>query len=523
MRGSDGTRMDREQMNSIARPVKEISLEQLSAELASGRRSPVGLTADYLARIAELDRDGPRLRSVIETNPDALEIAIEMKRELQANRRRGPLHGVPILIKDNIDTSDAMSTTAGSLAMSGVKPSADAIVVTRLRASGAVLLGKTNMSEWANARGAHGTGGWSARGGLTRNPYVLDRSASGSSSGSAVAVAASLCAAAVGTETDGSILCPAAVCGVVGLKPTVGLVSRTGVIPLANSQDTPGPIARNVRDCALLLDAMAGADPQDPATLAAPDSQRSDYAGRLDPSTLHGCRLGLMEAFLPAHAGIRAAYESALSILAKAGATLVRITDLPDLALMREHERFVMLTELKAGLNDYLGRAGAGAPRNIKDLTEFNKRHSREEMPWFQQERLEQAERMPDLSAPEYLFARQECLRLAKYSGIDALIGAHGLDALIAPTTQPAGVIDLALGDPAGIHSCTMAAVAGTPGITVPAGHWLGLPLGLSFYGQAWQEQRLLNLALGFEQISAARQAPTYRKSIEDNMPAIIV
>ena len=496
--------------------IVERSLQELSADLAAGGSSSVDLLRQYAQRIETLDRQGPRLTSVIEMNPDALAIALKLDAERRAGKVRSPLHGLPILLKDNIASADLMATTAGSLAMLGARAPEDAALVRRLRAAGALVMGKTNLSEWANARGSGSSSGWSARGGLTRNPYALDRSASGSSSGSAVAVAASLCAAAVGTETDASILSPAAVCGIVGLKPTVGLISRQGIIPLAQSQDTAGPMARSVRDCAMLLDALAGPDPADPATLRNPRHRANNYAAALDAGALKGARLGVLRQFF---VGPQApAYEAALAALRRAGAVLVDPLQLPDLALLREHERTLMLHELKAGLNDYLRWLGPDSPvRCLADVIAFNQRHAASELAWFGQDRLELAQTMGDLNHPAYLAARNACLHLTSDQGIEALLLQHRLDALIAPTTGPAWRVQLGQGDPAMLHSCSFAAVAGTPGITVPAASWRGLPLGLSFYAAAWSEQKLLNLGHAFEQATQARQRPGYFPCIEDS------
>jgi len=496
--------------------VDERGFQELGAELALRRTTAIALVQAYLRRIARIDRRGPRLRSVIELNPDARKIARGLDAEQHAGRVRGPLHGMPVLIKDNIGTHDRMATTAGSPALVGATPADDAVVVQRLRAAGAVILGKTNLSEWANARGSGSSAGWSGRGGLTRNPYALDRSASGSSSGSAAAVAASLCAAAIGTETDGSILSPSAVCGIVGLKPTTGRISRRGIVPLAHSQDTAGPMARNVRDCAMLLGVLADPDPQG----ALGHSLLHDFGAALNADALRGARLGMMLPFFDTPVGVGAVYASALQALKRAGAVLVDALPLPDLALLRMHERTVMLHELKAGLGAYLARLPPCAPvHSLAEVIAFNRRHASTAMAWFGQDRLEAALASGALTDSAYLSARAVCLQLARDDGIDGLLQRHRLDALIAPTTGPAWCIDLVHGDPPIAHSASLAAVAGTPGITVPAGDLHGLPLGLCFYGAAWSEPRLLDLAFAFEQATLCRRPPRYLKHIDTTMP----
>jgi len=502
-------------MNTIQ--VEERSLADLQADMAAGRTDAQQLVAAYTGRIEALDRSGPRLASVIELNPDALAIARALDAERRDKGSRGPLHGMPILIKDNIDTFDRMQTTAGSLALSGSRPATDAFVVQRLRAAGAVILGKTNLSEWANIRSGQSSSGWSARGGLTRNPHALDRSASGSSSGSAVAVAASLCAAAVGTETDGSILSPASVCGIVGLKPTVGLISRSGIVPIAHSQDTAGPMARSVRDCALLLGALVGHDPLDGAMQGRAASSPHDYLPALDAGALKGARLGVARQFFGFHDGVERAFVPVLAALQKAGAVLVDPVTLPGIDTISDAELTVLLYELKADLNAYLQRAGSSAPvKSLADVIAFNERYADREMKWFGQDLFIKAQAKGPLTDAGYLQARALCLRVAREEGIDAVMREHRLDALIAPTGGPAWPSDLVLGDHyVGGGSTSPAAIAGTPAITVPAGQVHGLPVGLSFFAQAWSEARLLGLAYAFEQLTQARRAPAYVASID--------
>jgi len=491
--------------------VEELSLVDTDRLLNSGSLTSEYLVKQYLQRIGRVDRDGPCLASVIELNPEADSLAQALDKERVALGRRGPLHGVPVLIKDNIDTADRMQTTAGSLALLGNRAAEDAFLVQQLRAAGAVILGKTNLSEWSNGRGLHSVSGWSSRGGLTRNPYALDRSASGSSSGSAVAVAASLCSVAIGTETDGSLLSPAAVCGVVALKPTVGLISRQGVIPISSSMDTPGPIARSVHDCALLLNALVGMDGNDPATCDSSRFAPPDFAAGLDANALRGARLGVVREFFGFHQKSDEVYSAVLSALAQAGAVLIDPVQLPTSERLIQAKRTVFLYEMKAGLNRYFQRQGAQCPmKNLSEVIEFNRLHGTQVMPWFGQELLVMAQSMGELTDQAYLQALVICKQEALTDGIEAILGTQYLDALIAPTDGPAWKTDFVLGDHFVGGSTTPAAVAGTPSITVPAGHLRGLPLGLSFFAERWSDAKLLGLAYAFEQILRARVPPRY-------------
>jgi len=488
----------------------EVTIDGLRERMDSGRETARSIVGKYAARIEAVDRGGPAIRSVIEMNPDADALADALDRERAGGRIRGPLHGIPVLIKDNIDTADRMATTAGSLALVGAKPPEDAFVVRKLREAGAVILGKTNLSEWANIRSNRSTSGWSGRGGLTRNPYALDRNTSGSSSGSAAAAAASLCAAAVGTETDGSIVSPSSLNGIVGIKPTVGLVSRRGIIPIAHSQDTAGPMARTVRDAALLLGAMAGADPADPATARAP-REPVDYTKALDPEGLRGARIGVARRRFGFHPDVDAIMERAIGVLRQRGAVLVDPADEGNGERFGDAEFTVLLYELKADLNAYLERLGPGAPvHSLKEIIDFNERHRKEEMPYFGQENFLSAEAKGPLTSPEYLEALEKCRRLAGKEGIDALMDKHRLDAVLAPTGGPAWLTDLVNGDHFSGGSSSAAAVAGYPNITLPAGFIFGLPVGLSFFGRAWSESVLIRIAYAFEQATLVRRPPGF-------------
>jgi amidase len=494
----------------------EASVAELQEAMTAGRVTSKQLVQRYLARIKAVDQAGPRLNSVIEVNPDALEIAAALDRERKAKGPRGPLHGIPVLVKDNIATADRMETTAGSLALVGAKPPRDAFLVGRLREAGAVILGKTNLSEWANIRSTRSTSGWSARGGLTRNPYALDRNTSGSSSGSGASIAASLAAVAVGTETDGSITSPSGMNGLVGVKPTLGLVSRAGIIPIAHSQDTAGPMARTVADAAALLTAMAGSDPRDGATGDA-SVHATDYSKVLDRQALRGARIGVIRGqfTLPRNDLAAAVLEKGLQAMREQGAILVEIPEMPSAGKYAQSEIDVLLTELKADLAAYLAEYAPGAEvKTLADVIAFNERHADREMPYFGQELFLRAQAKGGLDSAEYRDALAANHRLSRAEGIDKALADYNVEALVAPTNQPAWLTDFIKGDASGGGFSQPAAVAGYPHITVPAGYVQGLPVGLSFVGTAWSEPRLLAIAYAFEQATHARKPPTFAKTV---------
>lgn len=491
--------------------LEEVSLVALQAAQANGRWTAVGIVEGYLARIEAIDRRGPSINAVIELNPDAVSIARQLDEERRAGRVRGPLHGIPILLKDNIDTADRMRTTAGSLALAESIAPRDAFLVERLRAAGAVIIGKTNLSEWANFRSTRSTSGWSGRGGQTRNPYALDRNPCGSSSGSGAAVAASLCAAAIGTETDGSIVCPANANSLVGIKPTLGLVSRSGIIPIAQSQDTAGPMARSVADAAVLLSALTGADPRDPATVASRGRVGTDYTRFLDPRGLRGARIGVARNYFGFSERVDRLLEEALAVMKAEGAVLVDPVNDPTRGAYDDTELEVMLYEFKAGLNAYLKTLGPAVQvRTIQDVIAFNEQNREREMPWFGQELMVRAAGMGPLTAPAYRRALARNLRLSRQSGIDAMLRPDRLDAIIAPTGGTPWKTDLINGDHFSGGFSTPAAVAGYPHLTVPAGYLHGLPVGISFFAGAWQEGKLIRIAYAFEEATRHRRPPRY-------------
>ena len=498
----------------------EITIDDLQKALQSGQYSSRSVTEKYQARIQEIDKAGPMVNSVIELNPEALQIADALDQERKLKGPRGPLHGIPVLIKDNIDTSDRMNTTAGSLALVGSRPPNDAFVAAQLRKAGAVILGKTNLSEWANIRSSHSTSGWSGRGGLTRNPYALDRNPCGSSSGTGAAVSANLCVAGVGTETDGSVVCPASANGLVGLKPTVGLVSRSGIVPISHSQDTAGPMARTVRDVAILLGAMAGADPQDPATAdrqgkLSPDYALPDYTRFLDPAGLKGARLGVVRKYFGFNDAVDQLMDSLIGEMKRAGAEIVDPADIPTIGRFDDSEMTVFLYELKVDLGTYLAHRPGSSVKSLKDVIEFNERNRGREMPYFGQDIFLKSEQKGPLSTREYLDALALNHQLSRVEGIDLVMDKFKLDALVAPTAGPAWLTDLINGDHAAGNSSSAAAVAGYPNINVTAGYLWGLPVGISFFGCAWSEPTLLKIAYSFEQLTKARQKPRFLPTID--------
>ena len=498
----------------VGQEVLERSVDDLRRAMASGETTSRALTQAYLRRIDALDRQGPAVNSVIELNPDALDIAERLDQERQAGGVRGPLHGIPVLIKDNIDTADRMKTTAGSLALVDARPARDAFLVTRLRQAGAVILGKTNLSEWANFRSNDSTSGWSGRGGLTRNPYALDRNGCGSSTGSGVAVAASLCAVAVGTETDGSIICPSSRNGIVGIKPTVGLVSRSGIIPISATQDTAGPMARSVADAAILLGALAGVDRRDGATARARVAK--DYREYLQVDGLQGKRIGVMRNFFGFDKRVDALMEQAIEAIEAAGATVVERANLATRGQFGQAEFEVLLFEFKAGLNAYLATLGPDAPvKTLADVIAFNDAHASTELQYFGQDLFTQAQAKGPLTDKVYLSAKAKARRLSRVEGLDKTLAAHKLDALIAPSGGPAWLTDLINGDYGTGGSSGPAAVAGYPSVTVPAGFVRGLPVGVSFIGPAWSEGALLGMAYAYEQRTRLRRPPEYLPSAE--------
>ncbi len=496
--------------------LEEVSLSELREGMASGKWTSKQITELYLARIEAINTQGPALRAVIETNPDAVAIAEALDGERRQGKLRGPLHGIPILLKDNIATHDKMTTTAGSLALQGSIPPEDSFVAKQLREAGAVLLGKANLSEWANFRSTRASSGWSGRGRQCRNPYVLDRNPSGSSSGSAVAAAASMCAAAIGSETNGSIVSPASSCGVVGIKPTVGLVSRTRIIPISASQDTAGPMARTVRDAAMVLGAMTGVDPRDPATAASQGKAHTDYTQFLDANGLRGARIGVARSLFGVDPNVDARMEAALAAMKAQGAVIVDPVRMPSSGDYGNAMYEVLLYEFKAGLNEYLAGLGPNAP--IKSLAEaiaFNERNADKSMPYFGQEIFHQAEAKGPLTDQGYLDARARALRFARDEGLDKTFADNSLDAIVGAGGGPAWLTNLVGGDHFRIGSSAAAAASGYPIVSVPAGDIQGLPVNINFIGKAWSEPTLLKLAYAFEQATKHRKAPQYLPTLE--------
>lgn len=503
--------------NGEVKPVPAFALEEktiddLQRMMATGSMSSKQITQAYLNRIETLNKRGPALRAVIETNPDAIAMAAALDAERKAKGPRGPLHGIPVLLKDNIDTHDRMTTTAGSYALEGSIPLKDAFVAAKLRAAGAVLLGKSNLSEWANFRSSHASSGWTGRGGQTKNPYVLDRNPSGSSSGSAVAVATNMCAVAVGSETDGSIVSPSCVNGIVGIKPTLGLLSRSGIIPIAHSQDTAGPMTRTVRDAAIMLGVMAGEDANDSASLGSSAHASSDYTKFLDPNGLRGARIGVVRArYMGFNDDVDKLVADAIDAMKRGGAVIVDPADIPTAGKFDDSEFDVLLYEFKADLNKYLASLGPGAPvKSLADIIAFNEKHRDKEMPWFGQDIMIKAEAKGPLTEKKYLEALAQDLDMSRAKGIDAVMAEHKLDALIAPTGGPAWVTDLLNGDHYTGGYSTPSAVAGYPNINVPIGFISGLPIGLSIFGRQWSEPTLLKIAYSYEQATKMRRTPKF-------------
>jgi amidase len=496
--------------------LEEITITELQEGMKSGRFTARSLVEKYTKRIEDIDKRGPAVNAIIEMNPDALSIAQELDRERKAKGPRGPLHGIPVLIKDNINTADRMMTTAGSLALVGSKPAKDAFVAQKLRAAGAVILGKTNLSEWANIRSSHSTSGWSGRGGLTKNPYALNRNPCGSSSGTGAGISANMAAAGIGTETDGSIVCPSSSNGLAGIKPTVGLVSRSGIIPISHSQDGAGPMCRSVRDAAIVLGALAGVDPEDGATAASAGKSQANYEQYCDANGLQGARIGVVRKYFGFNDAVDTLMEQAIGVMKKQGATVIDPVEITTLGKFDDTELTVFLYELKADLNAYLARLGASAPvKTLEDIIAFNEHNRPKEMPYFGQDLFIKSQAKGPLTDKQYTDALAKNHQLARIEGIDAVMDKHKLDTLIGPTGGPAWITDLIAGDHFGGGSSNAAAVAGYPNINVIAGNVFGLPVGISFFGRAWSEPTLIRLAYSFEQATKARQAPKFLASIE--------
>ena len=489
----------------------ELTVADLQAGMSSGKYTAQSLTRKYLERTDDIDKRGPAVNSVIELNPDAQAIAAAMDRERKAGRVRGPLHGIPVLIKDNIDTRDRMMTTAGSLALNGSVPLQDSTVAAKLREAGAVIIGKTNLSEWANFRSSHSSSGWSARGGQTKNPYVLDRNPCGSSSGTGAAIAANLAAVGVGTETDGSVVCPSNACSLVGIKPTLGMVSRAGIIPIAHSQDTAGPMCRTVTDAAILLAAMAGIDSRDPITKTSAGKGARDYSSVFDPNGLRGARIGVQRKSHGFNDAVDKLMHDSIDVLKRLGAIVIDPADIPTQGKFDDSEFEVLLYEFKADLNKYLASLGPGAPvKSLKDVIDFNEKNRDRELRYFGQDIMVKAQAKGPLTERKYRLALAKNHRLTRIEGIDAVMNKHRLDAIIAPTGGPPWPTDLVNGDHYTGGYSSASAVAGYPHITVPAGYVFGLPVGISFFGRAWSEPKLIKYAYAFEQATKARRVPKF-------------
>jgi amidase len=495
--------------------LEEVTLAALQAGMRSGKYTSRQLCQAYLGRIEQLDGQGPTLRSVIETNPDALALADQADAERREDRRRllGPLHGIPVLIKDNIATRDRMKTTAGSLALADTPTPADAFITQRLRAAGAILLGKTNLSEWANFRSTHSVSGWSGRGGQCRNPYALDRNPCGSSSGTGVAISANLAAVGVGTETDGSVVCPSSANSLVGIKPTLGLVSRRGIVPISHNQDTAGPMARTVADAAILLGVMAGHDPEDAATVVLAGREVPDYTQSLDPNGLKGARIGVARAKFFGYSPVAdRLVEEALEVMKAAGAVIVDPVDIPHAGEYDDAEFTVLLYDFKSDLNAYLAGLGAASPvKTLTDLIGYNEQHRDRELPYFGQEIFVMAQEKGPLTDDAYVEALAHCHRLSRTEGLDRVFAEQHVDAIVAPTGSPPWTTDLVNGDHFLGASSTPAAVAGYPSISMPVGYTFGLPVGMSLIGAPWSEPTLIRLAYAYEQVAKPRTPPRFK------------
>ncbi len=496
--------------------LNEITIVALQEKLKSGQYTSEKIVQLYLDRINKIDKAGPSINAVIETNPDALDIAKSMDAERKNGKVRGPLHGIPVLIKDNIDTADKMKTSAGSLALANSIALKDSFVAQKLREAGAIILGKTNLSEWANIRSSHSTSGWSGRGGLTKNPYVLDRNACGSSSGTGAAIAANLATIGIGTETDGSVVCPSSHNALVGIKPTLGLISRSGIIPIAHSQDTAGPMCRCVADAAALISALTGIDERDTATAASNGKTEKDYTRFLDPNGLKGMRIGVARKYFGFNADVDKLMNDSIDVMKQQGATIVDPADIPHMGEYDATELDVLLYELKNDLNAYLLGLGPNAPvKTLKDIIDFNEKNKDKELKYFGQDLFIKAQEKGPLTSKEYLDALEKNHRLSQKEGIDAIMDKEKLDAVIAPTGGPAWPTDLINGDHFAGGYSTPSAVAGYPHITVPSGFVYGLPVGLSIFGRAWSEPILIKIAYAYEQVTKHRKSPTFLPTVK--------
>lgn len=494
----------------------EYGIFDLQKKMETGELTSRKIVESYLDRIKKLDANGPQLNSIIELNPDALTIADYLDAERKTSGPRGLMHGIPIVLKDNLDTADKMMTTAGSLALLGSLPSKDAFVVEQLRKAGAVILAKANLSEWANFRSEHSSSGWSSRGGQTRNPYALDRNPCGSSSGSAVAVAANLCTVAVGTETDGSVICPSNVNGIVGIKPTIGLVSRSGIVPISHTQDTAGPMGRCVADAAILLGAMIGIDPRDPITQESEGKSYTDYTQFLDPEGLNGTRIGVIRNLFGFDESVDSIIEGSIISLQKKGAEIIDPTEVPTTKDLWDPEYQVLLYEFKEDLNKYFDGFGEGAPvKSLEEVIDFNEQNREKTMPFFGQDTMVKAQEKGSLDSKEYLDALEQCNKLSRTEGLDRVMNENKLDALIAPSGGPAWLTDHVVGDHFSGGSSSLAAVSGYSSITVPAGYIHGLPVGISFISGPYQEPKLIRLAYSFEQATKIRVPPQFKQSVK--------